>query len=138
MIVVVLVAILTTGAYASYSVFAERARVARAIADLGEIHIAIHRYLTDENRDYPASLAELGLESLTDPWGNPYQYLVVEGVIDDGPVRKDENLVPVNQHYDIYSMGRDGQTASPLNSDAGEDDVVMAGDGAYFGLGRDF
>ena len=138
MIVIVLVAILTTGAYVSYSAFTERARIARAIADLGEIHLAIQKHLTDENGDYPAALAELGVENLVDPWGNPYQYLVVEGLADNGAVRKDKDSVPVNQRYDIYSMGKDGGTATPLTSTLGADDVVMAGDGSYFGLGKDF
>ena len=138
MIVIALVAILTAGAYASYSAYAERARISKAIADLGEIHIAIQKYLTNENRGYPANLAELDVDNLTDPWGNPYQYLVVEGLVDNGAVRKDKDSVPINQTYDIYSMGRDGETASPLTSTLGEDDVVMAGDGAYFGLGKDF
>ena len=78
------------------------------------------------------------MDNLTDPWGDPYQYLVVEGLVDNGAVRKDKDSVPINQTYDIYSMGKDGETASPLTSTLGEDDVVMAGDGAYFGLGKDF
>jgi general secretion pathway protein G len=138
MIVVVLVGILTTGAFVSYRAYIERARNAQAIGDLGEIHIAIQNFLTIENRGYPANLAELELDNLIDPWGNPYQYLVVEGLVDLGPARKDQNLLPVNLRYDIYSMGKDGQTSAPLNSSIGEDDVVMAGDGAYFGLGKNF
>ena len=78
------------------------------------------------------------MNNLNDPWGNPYQYLVVEGLGNNGAVRKDENLVPVNQHYDVYSMGKDGVTASPFTSTLGRDDVVLAGDGSYFGLAEDF
>jgi general secretion pathway protein G len=138
MIVLVLVAILTTGAYVSYSAYAERARISRAIADLGEIHLAIQEYLTNKNAGYPATLAELGLDNIVDPWGNPYRYLVVEGLADNAAVRKDEHSMPINRRYDIYSMGKDGDTGSLLSSAAGRDDVVMAGDGAYFGLGEDF
>ena len=72
------------------------------------------------------------------PWGNPYQYLVVEGLGNNGAVRKDKKLVPVNRHYDVYSMGKDGVTASPFTSTLGRDDVVLAGDGSYFGLAEDF
>ena len=138
LIVVVVAAILGLVATASYGAYAERARAARAIGDIGEIHIAIQKFLLTENRGYPANLAELGLDNLIDPWGNPYQYLVVEGLGNNGAVRKDKNLVPVNRHYDVYSMGKDGVTASPFTSTLGRDDVVLAGDGTYFGLAEDF
>ena len=111
---------------------------ARAISEIGEIHIAIQKFLLTENRGYPANLAELGLDNLNDPWGNQYRYLVVEGLGNNGAVRKDENLVPVNRQYDVYSMGKDGVTASPFTSTLGRDDVVLAGDGSYFGLAQDF
>ena len=49
----------------------------------------------------------------------------------------DKNPVPVNQHYDVYSMGEDGVTSTPFTSNLGKDDVVLAGDGGYFGLVKD-
>jgi general secretion pathway protein G len=114
------------------------AAVARAISDIGKIHLEIQKFLTNERRGYPASLADLGLDDLIDPWGNPYQYLVVDGLGNNGAVRKDKNLIPVNRSYDVYSMGKDGNTASPFTSTVGQDDVVLAGDGTYFGLAADF
>jgi len=138
LVVVVFLGILLTVGAASYSAFVERARIARAIADIGEIHIAIQRFLTEENRGYPATLAELDVENLVDPWGNPYQFLVVEGLGNNGAVRKDKDLVPVNQRYDVYSMGPDGRTASPFTSQLGRDDIVLAADGTYFGRAEDY
>jgi general secretion pathway protein G len=137
MVVIVIMSILGTAATAIYTGYAERARVSRAIADIGEIHIALQKYLTNENRGYPATLAEAGLGDMVDPWGNPYQYLVVAGRADNGPVRKDKNSVPANSQYDIYSMGPDGLTETPFTSVAGRDDVVIANDGAYFGIAED-
>ena len=110
-----------------------RARIAQVTGDVGRIHLAASRFELSQNR-YPDSLAELGLAELRDPWGNPYQYLVVFGRKDVGPVRKDHNLKPVNTGYDVYSMGPDGATASPFTSTSGKDDIVMADDGDYFGL----
>ena len=138
MVALVLVGILTISAYASYSRFVERARVSGAVGDIGEMHIAIQKFLLEENRGYPANLAELGLDNLIDPWGNPYQYLVVDGLDNNGAVRKDKNLVPVNRQYDVYSMGKDGVTATPFTSTLGRDDVVLAADGGYFGLAENF
>ena len=137
-IAIVLVGMLAMTSVSIYSGIADRARAARAISEIGEIHIAIQKFLLNENSGYPASLADLGLDNLIDPWGNPYRYLVVEGLGNNGAVRKDENLVPVNRHYDVYSMGKDGVTASPFTSRLGRDDVVLAADGSYFGLAEDF
>lgn len=110
-----------------------RSRIAQVTADMGRIHMAISKFELSNNR-YPVSLAEAGLGDLEDPWGNPYQYLVVFGRKDVGPVRKDNNLKPVNTGYDIYSMGPDGRTETPFTSTMGKDDIVMANDGDYFGL----
>lgn len=110
-----------------------RAKIGQVTGDIGEIHIAASRFELSYGR-YPTSLAEIGLADRRDPWGNPYQYLVVFGRQDVGPVRKDHNLKPVNTGYDVYSMGPDGSTASPFTSTLGQDDIVMANDGDYFGL----
>lgn len=110
-----------------------RAKIAETSGNLGEIHMALSRFELSHDR-YPTTLAEAGVDDVLDPWGNPYQYLVVFGRQDVGPVRKDHNLKPVNTGYDIYSMGPDGETASPFTSTLGQDDIVMAGDGDYFGL----
>ena len=138
MVAVVLVGILTVTAVSVYSGAVQKARIAGAVGDIGEIHIAIQKFLLTENRGYPANLVELDLDNVIDPWGNPYQYLVVDGLDNNGAVRKDENLVPVNRGYDVYSMGKDGVTATPFTSTLGRDDVVLAADGGYFGLAEDF
>ena len=137
MIVVVLISILSSVAHASYIGYSERARVAKVIGDLGRIHIALQKFLLTGPGGFPADLTVLGLDTLADPWGNPYQFLVIDGLGNNGLARKDKNLVPVNQQYDIYSMGKNGVTASPFTSILGKDDIVMAGDGAYFGLADD-
>lgn len=110
-----------------------RARIARITGDLGQIHMTLSRFELSHNR-YPVDLAEVGMDHMRDPWGNPYQYLVVFGLNNVGHVRKDHNLKPVNTGYDIYSMGPDGRTATPFTSTLGKDDIVMAADGDYFGL----
>ncbi len=110
-----------------------RSKISHVTGDLGKIHMAASKFELSNNR-YPASLAEVGLDHLRDPWGNPYKYLVVFGLNNKGPVRKDHNLHPVNSGYDVYSMGPDGVTATPFTSTLGKDDIVMANDGDYFGL----
>ncbi len=138
MVALVIAATLTVIAVSAYTGVTERVRVAAAVADIGEIHLKIQKFLLTENRGYPATLAELDLDNMIDPWGNPYRYLVVDGLGNNGAVRKDHNLVPVNRRYDVYSMGKDGVSASPFTSRLGRDDIVLAGDGTYFGKAEDF
>ncbi len=110
-----------------------RAKIAQVTGDIGEIHMAASRFELSHGR-YPANLAEIGKDQMQDPWGNPYQYLLVFGNENNGHVRKDHNLHPVNSGYDIYSMGPNGVSASPFTSTPGKDDIVIADDGDYFGL----
>ncbi len=120
-----------------YGNYIERARIAHAIGDIGEIHLKAEMFDLNNNR-YPANLAELGMDGLLDPWGNPYQFLSFDEVNGNGPKRKNRNMVPVNLMYDVYSMGPDGKTATPFTSTLGKDDVVLAGDGTYFGLAETY
>ena len=86
---------------------------------------------------FPIDLAEVGLDKMKDNWGNPYQYLPVEGTA-PGKLRKDHFMVPVNSDFDLYSMGKDGKTASPFTSKNSQDDIVRANDGQYLGLVSDY
>ena len=81
---------------------------------------------------FPTTLAEIGLDTLKDPWGNPYQYLPVQGA-KKGKLRKDHFLVPVNTDFDLYSMGPDGKSVAPFTAKASRDDIVRANNGQYFG-----
>ena len=42
--------------------------------------------------------------------------------------------MPLNSTYDLYSMGKDGQSQSPLTAKASLDDVIRANDGGFIGL----
>ncbi len=139
MIVVVLVGIMAGIAYPIYSGIVDRARAAKVMGDMGEIQLAIAKHLTDVNGALPVSLAAIGLDTLTDPWGNPYQYLKIEGAGGGlGSARKNLGLVPINTDYDLFSMGKDGDFESPLSSVSSRDDIVRAGNGAFMGPAEDF
>ena len=55
-----------------------------------------------------------------------------------GGARKDRFLVPINSDFDIYSMGRDGQTVAPLTAPKSHDDIIRASDGGFYGLAAYF
>jgi general secretion pathway protein G len=137
MIALVVAGALAAIAIPSYQAYIERAKRSQAIADIGQLSMALERFHT-MNGTYPASLAALGGGSLplTDPWGNPYQYLGIEVVPppNTGAVRRDKNLNPLNSDYDLYSMGPDGRTQKQLTASQARDDIVRAGNGGYIGL----
>lgn len=86
----------------------------------------------------PDDLSQVGDDLILDPWNNPYQYLNHANVKGNGKVRKDRFLVPLNSDYDLYSMGADGQSVSPLTASKSQDDIIRASNGAYIGLASQF
>jgi general secretion pathway protein G len=121
---------------AGYRQVMERMRVATAIADIGQMQLAINKFQANRGA-YPASLANVGF-ALLDPWGNPYRYLDFTGLVGKGSVRKDRNLVPINSDYDRYSVGPDSDTRLPLTAPQSRDDIVRANDGHFIGKAEDY
>ena len=131
--------ILTIAAIAipNYLGAVEQAKVAKAIGDIHTIGNGIIGYEAT-NRQYPATLADIGFGETLDPWGQPYQYLDFTDVKGKGKMRKDRFLVPINTYFDLYSMGKDGKSVAPLTASASQDDIIWASDGAFVGLASDF
>ncbi len=124
----------------AYHSYRDRALVANAAADIHHMETTID-FAIVENRQVPDSIAHLFDNQTLDPWGNPYQYLNVSSTAPPGSKgkrRKDKNLVPINSDYDLYSMGKDGETSAPLTAKSSHDDIVRAGDGSFVGLAENF
>lgn len=132
LIVIAILATLAAIATPLYSSYVDRVRINRAKVEIRMLSREIS-FFYQENRRFPDSLAELGLGPINDPWGNSYQYQTVAGK-PLGKLRKDHAMVPVNQDYDLYSMGKDGKSQSAFTSQASRDDIVRANDGSYIGL----
>jgi len=107
-----------------------------AAEDITDIQDSIDKFLED-NGFLPDSLDEIFNPVPLDPWGNPYQFLNHENA-SVGEKRKDKNLVPINSDYDLYSIGADGKTASPLTAKISHDDIVRGRNGAFVGFGLDY
>jgi len=115
----------------------DSANLAKAVGDIHSIETDIIGYQST-NGQLPDTLADIGDDTILDPWGNPYQYLNHATVHGNGHVRKDRFLVPLNSDYDLYSMGKDGQSASPLTAGVSQDDVIRVGSANYIGLASQF
>jgi general secretion pathway protein G len=113
------------------------AHIARAVGDIAAIEDGVALYEVI-NGQLPDDLAQIGYGSLHDPWGNPYQYLNHSTMKGNGKARKDRFLVPLNDDYDLYSMGQDGVSVSPITAKPSQDDILRASDGSYLGLASQF
>jgi len=138
LLTLIIVGTLAAIAVSTYSEYIDRSKVAQAESDIRIIESKIEAFY-ETNFKYPDSLDELkGQIPPSDPWGNPYQYLNITTTKGKGKVRKDHNLVPLNSDYDLYSMGKDGESVSPLTAKASRDDIVRANNGAFVGLASEY
>jgi len=140
LITVSIVATLAGIAAPIFGTYIDKARSQRAISDIRttlEVGITLYELTNDI---LPVSLNDLNRGGILDPWGNTYQYLnfAAAGPLSIGLARKDRFLVPLNSDYDLYSMGKDGSSVSPLTSRLSLDDIIRANDGAYVGLASDY
>ena len=134
-LLIVMAIIMTVSAIAVPSLQAaiNSARIAKAVGDIRTLETDIEEYEI-QNGQLPNTLADIGEATLTDPWGNPYQYLNFANVKGKGKMRKDRFLVPLNSDYDLYSMGADGKSVPPITAKESQDDILRANDGGFIGL----
>ena len=164
MLVVAIIGVLASLAGVRYLGYVEKARVARTIAEIRSIARLIDSLDVEDDGELPVDLAEIEVDSMVDPWGNPYHYLLIQGGLPPGmsqaetelphvaappdggggggnvisKARKDRFMVPINSDYDLYSAGADGQTKPTLQNPVSRDDVIRAGDGSYYGIAEHF
>jgi len=140
LITISIVATLAGIAAPIFGTYIDKARSQKAVSDIRttlQAGITLYEFSNDM---LPVSLADINRGGILDPWGNTYQFLnfVASGSSWKGRARKDRFLVPLNSDYDLYSMGKDGRSVSPLTSRWSRDDIIRANDGAYVGLASDF
>lgn len=140
LVVVAMAVALTAIAVPTYQSYMDDVRLSNVVKDIALISIHLERYRTENRGQLPDTLAETPASNLADPWGNPYGYLNIETATGPGlgKVRKDKNLVPLNTDFDLYSMGKDGKSKSPLTAADSHDDIVRANNGGYVGPASEY
>jgi general secretion pathway protein G len=131
-----LIALLTSIAIPAYRGYVERANESRAIQDIGGLQLDLYRFELTAGA-FPETLADAGLDGLIDPWGSPYVYLNI-ATADNNDVRKDKNLHPLNTDFDLYSLGRDGDSRLPLTAAPSRDDILRANNGGFIGRAENY
>lgn len=131
--------ILLAIAVPAMSRFAERARVAESVVDIGEMSKKIKQHEMAKGA-LPDALADAdpGYAGKSDPWGRSYEYFNLRNSKGNGAARKDKKLAPLNSDFDLYSVGPDGVTHASLGNKNSRDDVVRARDGGFVGSAEEF
>ncbi len=138
-IVLVVAGLLASTAFPAYNGYTERARVSRAIGDIGSLNLEIERFRLQNGDQIPAFLDELTIDVPVDPWGRAYDFLNIPSAgPGKGGLRKDGALNPLNTDFDLYSRGKDGDSKGPLSAKASRDDIVRANNGAFIGLAGEY
>lgn len=132
MLTLAILFVLASVAVPSYRRHLDNQDTAKAIIDIQLMEFEICKFVA-ENDTYPDNLDDIGMAGIEDPWGKPYCYLNM-ATATVGQMRKDHFMVPVNSDYDLYSMGKDGTSASPFTAAISQDDIVRANNGSYIGL----
>jgi general secretion pathway protein G len=136
-IVLAVVGIILSMAVPAIENYIDRSRVAQGAIDIDGMQATIRKY-QQANGAFPSQLVDVGLDSKLDPWGRPYEYYNLSTKTGNGQPRKDKKLAPLNSDYDLYSVGRDGQTNGSLVNPVSRDDIVRARDGGFIGLAEEF
>lgn len=124
-----LIGVLSTIAFAEFGTIKNRVRTARCIEEIRGLEKEIIAYATDKGTN-PPDLDAVGWGTQLDPWGHIYEYHPV-GSRKNGP----DNI---NTDFDLYSKGADGDTAVSIIVLVSDDDIIRANDGAFAGTAKDF
>lgn len=133
-VVCAILGVLATLAFPAYNQFIRGVKVARVISEIRTLEKDITSVVSDGN-PLPNSLADIGRDTLRDPWGNLYQYLKIAN---GGTPRQDDFTFDLNTDYDIYSLGPDGLSDTNIKAANSLDDIIRTSDGGWVGTGEDF
>jgi len=124
----------------TYNNYIDKARNSTAMTDIREMELGIVRFQAERGR-LPDPLAEAGLPTQLDPWGSPYLYTRMQGLSKkemDAKCRWNKFEKPLNEDFDLYSMGKDGKTKPKTTHKDSHDDIIRANGGAYIGLASEY
>jgi len=124
MLVIALVGVVAGVAIVKYLGYVEKARVARAVAEILSISRSIEALVSDDEAQLPASLAEVGAGHMLDPWGNPYQYLKLFGELPSGMSGRGVELPPVASPGG--DQGGSGGGGPPAGGGGGQPAIALA------------
>ncbi|MGD9010090.1 MAG: hypothetical protein PVG41_19350 [Desulfobacteraceae bacterium] len=132
MTALIIVGIFASAAVTLYIKYKKEGQIELAITELKIIEKKIANIVL-KNGKLPDDLSEIGVGKIVDPWGRPYRYLKIYGSDDvkdgrDNP-RINQSQDRINTDFDLYSVGRDGNSAASLTATISRDDIIRAKNG---------
>jgi general secretion pathway protein G len=127
LITVAIMGTLAAIAVPQYTSYKDKQNNTTATINIRDIESQIARFCALNGGNLPATLAAAGIAPPPDPWGNAYIYV-------NPPNRSDKHVKPVNNDYDLLSMGKDGQTSTKFSDNNAFDDIIRCNNGGYIGL----
>lgn len=155
LIVVVIIGILAVISLPNLFGSLEKARIARAIAEVKNLHLEIEAFRAAHGGGVPIDWSTFHSGPIPrDPWGREYVFnsfnsTIIPPLIPLPPGisnglntalarRRNGALAPINSNYDLFSMGSDGDWHAFLIAVVSQDDIILANDGGYIGLAEDY
>jgi general secretion pathway protein G len=140
-VVIAVIAVITSIGIGVYSHFIDTAKNTRAIAEIRVLEKEILDFWHSNDR-LPDTLGELDRSLMLDPWKTPYQYINFDTASDLEEKRRTKGNKgkgkgkgdPLNSDYDLFSKGKDRTSAPVLTDNTSKDDIIRADDGSYTGL----
>jgi general secretion pathway protein G len=135
LLTIAIVGTLSAIAIPTYTNYIQKNSNTQAAVDIKNIESQIEGFKALSGSP-PNTLAAANIVAPIDPWGRSYQYLRIQGVDPNDIkhlVREDKHEKPVNQDYDLYSIGKDGKTEQKFWKQDAFDDIVRCNGGAYVG-----
>jgi general secretion pathway protein G len=134
-VVVLIIGVLALMAVPAYYQIRVKVQNVRAIEEIRGIEKSVNAWSIDHAGNLPADLGVLGLDTLLDPWGHNYVYYPVGGPFPEGVSgpRVYISAAPLNEDFDLYSKGKDGQGEAEVSVTESRDDIVRSGEGGYVG-----
>ena len=83
-------------------------------------------------------VASTEVDDLTSAIAAKPAFAMFVGVPTAATRRTDRFMYPLNEDYDLFSLGPNGRTAVSLGEAVGQDDVIRANNGAFFGVASDY
>lgn len=118
LIVIVVVALMSTVAMPLYESYALRAKTSDATTDMLRIQMAIEHFESN-NFHLPDSLADIGMQDLVDPWGHTYVYeRKVAGEQSIEPDEAFEGQIRIFKNLNLAQLGYELSSAGPQGEDS--------------------
>ena len=86
----------------------------------------------------PRTPTDTEVADLTSVIASTPTFSIFTSVPTEATRRRDRYMYPLNTDYDLFSLGPNGRTAVSLGESVGQDDVIRAHNGGFFGLASEY